>query len=89
MAVVTTVQQAELNTTVIPTKALKTFTFAIHAAALVLAVVGALRFGAVGTLPSRLTCAAAGVSAPIPPAVTVGLCGHFTLRKARKGKKVF
>lgn len=78
MAIVTAVQQAELNSTVIPTKALKAFTFAIHTAALVLAVIGAFRFGAVGALPSGFTSTAAGVSAPVPMTITVGLCGQIT-----------
>lgn len=84
MAVVTTIQQAELNTAVVPTKALKAFTFAIHTAALVLAIVGALRFGAVGALPSLFTYTAAGVSTPVPTSITIGFCGHFTWGKARK-----
>lgn len=78
MAIVTAIQQAELNTTVIPTKTLKAVTFAIHTTALVLAVIRALKFGAVGALPSRLTYAAAGVTAPVPTTITVRLCGHFT-----------
>lgn len=84
VTIVTTVQQTKLSSAVIPTKALKALTFAIHTAALVLAVVGALRFGAVGALPSGLTYTAACVSAPVPTAITVGLCGHFTWGKARR-----
>lgn len=89
VAVVTTVQQAELNTTVITSKALKAFTFAFHTATLVLTVVGALRFGAVGALPSGLTYAAASFSTPVPTTTTVGLCGHFTWKNTRKHKTVF
>lgn len=81
VAIVTTVQQAQLNTAVVPTKTFKALTFAIHTAPLVLAVVGALRFSAVGALPARLTYAAAGVSAPVPMSVTVGLCRYFTWRR--------
>lgn len=55
VAVVTTVQQTELNAAIVPAKALKAFTFAIHTATLVLAVTGALGFGAVRALPSWLT----------------------------------
>lgn len=88
VAKVTAVQQAELNTAVIPAKALKAFTFAFHTATLVLAVVGTLGFGAVGTFPSRLTYAAAGFSTPVPTTTTVGLCRHFAWRNKRKHNKV-
>jgi len=55
MAIAAAVQQAEFNAAVIPIKTLKTFTSAINAATLVLAVVGTLRFCAVGALPSWFT----------------------------------
>lgn len=78
VAVVSTVQQTELNTTVITTEALEAFAFAIQAATLVLAVIGALRFSAVGTLPPQFTDTAAGFAAPVPTAITVRLCGYLT-----------
>lgn len=89
MAIVAAVQQAELNAAVITPKAFKAFTFAVHTAALVLAVVGTFRFDAVGAFPSGFTGAAAGFSAPVPTAITVGLYGHFTWRRAPKGKSIF
>lgn len=89
MAIVAAVQQAKLNTAVVSTKALKAFTFSIHTAALVLAVVGALRFGTVGALPSRFAYTAASVSTPVPTAITIGLCGHFTYKKVSKQWEVF
>lgn len=89
MAVVTAIQQAELNAAVVPAEALKALTFAIHTAALVLAVAGALGFGAVGALPSRLTQAAAGFGTPVPTTTTVGFRRHFTWRRKTKNNKVF
>lgn len=84
MTIVSTVQQTELNTTVITTEALEAFAFAIQAATLVLAVIGALRFSTVRTLPSQFADTAAGLTAPVPTAITVWLCGYLTWREARE-----
>lgn len=86
MAVVAAVQQAELGAAVISTKTFKAFASTVQAAPLVLAVAGTVRLAAVLAFPSRLTHAAAGVTAPVATAITVGFGGNFTCGERRGGK---
>lgn len=73
-----TVHPAKLKAAVLAPETLEADTLAIHAAALVLAVIRTLGLGAVAPLPARLTHTAAGVRAVVAMAAAVGLSPHLT-----------
>lgn len=58
--------------------ALEALTLSVHAAASVLAVIGTLGLGAVGSLPARLTSAATSFSAVVSMTIAVRLSSHLT-----------
>lgn len=86
MAVVAAVQQAELGAAVVSTETLEAFASAVQAATLVLAVAGTLGLAAVLAFPSRLTHAAARVTAPVATATTVRFGGNFPCEEKKREK---
>lgn len=88
VAIVTTVHQADFDAAIVPGETFEALALTIHAAPLILAVIGALWLCAVEALPSRFTGAAAAIRAPVSTPVTVRLCGQLTCWRAEQQRRV-
>lgn len=84
LSVGSTVHRADSECAVFSGEALEALALPVNAAALVLTVIGTLGFGAVGSLPASLTCAATGFSTEVSTTVAVGLSSHLTFNKKVK-----